>query len=47
MKLLIHGDRSSFIVKIGRKLMKKFPNLIRVVLWDGYKTKMFFEKRGD
>lgn len=38
MTILIKGDRRSKIIKIARRLQKKFPKLFKVTLWDGYKT---------
>ena len=37
--IIVYGDRQDRIVRLARVLQKKiFKNLIKVVLWDGYKT---------
>jgi len=41
MKIVFSGDRKSKIILIGRKLKKFFPNNIEIMLWDGYKSKIY------
>jgi hypothetical protein len=41
--IVFSGDRKSLTIFIGKKIKKIFPKSARVMLWDGYKSKIYFE----
>ncbi len=47
MKIVFHGDRGSFTVKVGRFLKKVFPSFVLISLWDGYKSRIFIDRTGE
>ena len=44
LELNFTGDRDSRTIKIG-KFLKTFLPFIRVILWDGYKSQIYWQKR--
>ena len=46
MRLIFSGDRGSRTIKLGRKLCKVFGRKrIIIMLWDGYPSKVYLERR--
>lgn len=42
-KLVFFGDRNSKTIKIGEILKKIFPKLIRIMMFDGYKSAIYID----
>lgn len=42
--IIFSGDRSSQTIKIGKFLRKLYPNLVKIMLWDGYKSQIYIER---
>jgi len=45
LKLVFSGDRKSRTIKFGKRLRKILPGLVKVMLWDGYGPRVYFERR--
>lgn len=46
MKMIFTGDRSSRAIKLGRGLRKVFGRkLIGIILWDGYPSVVYLQRR--
>lgn len=44
MKLVFSGDRKSRTIKLGKWLKRIIPGLVKISLWDGYRSRVYFEK---
>ncbi|MCK4454509.1 hypothetical protein KAU51_04205 [Candidatus Parcubacteria bacterium] len=43
MKIVFWGDRSSKTIRLGWFLRKYFKNTIVIMVWDGYKSRIFLK----
>ena len=43
MKLVFSGDRKSRTIKLGKWLRRILPGLVKIMLWDGYRPRVYFK----